>query len=120
MANPLEGHWINPANSVVILVEPCERSYCGRVVWASDEAKADAARGSGRLMGTRLLWDVRPQGANRWKARLYIPDAKREVEGRIQLLRDGRMEITGCVLLGTVCRSQVWSPVLPVPGSVSN
>ena len=83
------GVWANPSNSVQVRFAPCGRGQdaqlmCGTVIWASEQAKADAARGgSDRLVGTRLFTDFEEEEPGRWAGTVFIPDIGREVEGTI-------------------------------------
>ena len=43
----IDGQWRNPSGSVTMSIAPCGKSLCGRVLWASEKAVADARRGGG-------------------------------------------------------------------------
>ena len=69
------GVWRNPSNSVHVRAEPCGARMCGVVVWASDKAKADAARGgTPQLIGARLFRDFRQEKPGVWRGRVFVPD----------------------------------------------
>lgn len=106
--DPLQGHWINPAQSVVILVERCGETLCGTVEWASEEAKVDARKGTDQLVGAQLLSNVRQRQNGRWDGRLFIPDVNKRVHAKIQLLDEDRLKISGCAFGRSLCKSQVW------------
>jgi uncharacterized protein (DUF2147 family) len=105
------GVWRNPKGSVHLEVRPCGPSACGYVVWASEEAQADARKGSGQpLIGQQLLRDFRPDGDS-WRGRVYAPDLDRTFSGGARLLDAGRLEARGCLLGRVLCKRQVWTRV---------
>ncbi|UYY57301.1 DUF2147 domain-containing protein [Sphingomonas sp. S2-65] len=103
--------WRNPRDSVHVRFESCGVQLCGTVVWASDKAIADAARGSSTpLVGTRIFRDFHADGANVWRGKVHVPDLGQDFSGRITLEGD-RMTGRGCLIAGLVCKSQTWSRV---------
>jgi uncharacterized protein (DUF2147 family) len=105
----ITGNWINPRGSIIVTTGPCGRALCGRVSWANDEALADAgAAGVAQLVGTQLLQDYRPAGAERWSGRVYVPDMGRTFSSTIQQLDANRLKISGCLIGGWFCKSQIW------------
>lgn len=114
-ATPAEGVWLNPSGSVAVRTGPCGPGLCGHVVWASGKAKADAQdSGITSLIGTELLQDYRPEGRI-WRGTVYIPDMGRRFDSRIEPLSPDRLKISGCILGGFFCRSQVWTRIAQVP-----
>ena len=80
-AAELYGRWKNPKNSVHVDIRPCGESACGYVVWASEKAKEDARRGSGKeLVGMQLLRDFKPT-ADGWRGKVFVPDLNRTFSG---------------------------------------
>ncbi|EQB32858.1 DUF2147 domain-containing protein [Sphingobium ummariense] len=111
---PSFGIWSNPKGSVHVRAEPCGRNMCGVVVWASDKAKADAARGgTDPLVGTTLFRDFTPAGRNRWRGKVFVPDIGKTFSGTVTLLDPDRLEGEGCLLGGIGCKSQIWTRVTP-------
>jgi len=106
---PVVGRWINPLGSVEVETAPCGEHLCGRISWASREALQDA-RDSGvpSLIGTELLRDYRETAAREWRGRVYVPDMGRTFYSTIDAKQPDILKISGCVLSGLVCRSQIW------------
>lgn len=103
------GTWINPKGSVKVATSSCGGMLCGHVVWANARAIADArAAGVGRLVGMALLRDYRPLGNGRWQGRVYVPDMGRTYYSTIRLTGPASLKISGCVLGGLLCKSQIW------------
>ncbi|PNU06902.1 DUF2147 domain-containing protein [Novosphingobium guangzhouense] len=110
-----EGIWLNPSRSVAVRTGACGQGLCGRVVWASGKALADAQdSGVTSLIGTELLHDYRAEGPV-WRGSVYVPDMGRHFDSRIEALSPDRLKISGCILGGIFCRSQVWTRVAQVP-----
>ena len=111
------GVWANPSNSVQVRFAPCGRGQdaqlmCGTVSWASEQAKADAARGgSDRLVGTRLFTDFEEEEPGRWAGTVFIPDIGREVAGTITQVDAKTLVGEGCLFGGLGCRQQRWRRV---------
>lgn len=103
--------WQNPRNSVHVRFEPCGAQLCGTVIWASDKAVADAARGmKAPLIGTTIFRDFHGVQSNVWRGRVYVPDIDKTFSGRITVQGD-RMIGRGCLIAGLGCKSQTWSRV---------
>ena len=111
------GIWSNPSNTVHVRFAPCGRDraaqrMCGTVVWASERAKADAARGgSDRLIGTRLFADFEEEEPGRWSGTVFIPDIGREVDGTITQVDARTLVGQGCLFGSLGCREQRWRRV---------
>ena len=103
------GTWINPHGTVKVQTGACGAALCGHVVWASARANADAAEsGVPRLIGTELLSNYRPVGAGRWRGEVYVPDMGRRFASTIEPQGADGLRISGCILGGLICRSQIW------------
>lgn len=105
----LAGTWHNPKQTVAVRTGACGDRVCAWVVRASDKARADAARGSGRpLIGTALLRGYRASGQGRWAGQVYIPDMNRTFGSTIQVVDADTLNVRGCLIGGFVCKSQLW------------
>lgn len=112
----ITGLWINPHRSVAVQNQFCGNALCGHVVWASPDAKTDA-RDSGitNLVGTDLLQDYRPSGRGSWKGTVFVPDLGRHFSSEIDVLAADRIKISGCILHGLICKSQIWTRIGALP-----
>jgi uncharacterized protein (DUF2147 family) len=107
--SPLEGRWRN--GKMEILIDRCGQSLCGTIVKASPKAQAKAQKGSGtRLIGARLIENIRPAGEGRYKARVFVADRDMHATGTIRQLNDNQLAVKGCALL-IICRSATWDRV---------
>jgi uncharacterized protein (DUF2147 family) len=113
----IEGRWANPAHSVIVDLAPCGGAMCGTVAWASAAAQQDARKGTNQLVGTQLLTDLQPDGTD-WQGKLFVPDEKMRVTGKIQLISDQELKVSGCAFGDALCKSQVWTRADgPLPAS---
>ena len=103
----IDGRWVNPDASVIIDIAPCGETRCGTVAWASDKAKADARKGTDRLVGSDLLTGLEERKSGQWTGRLFIPDHDMRVKARLQPVGERQLKVSGCVVV--LCRSQYWN-----------
>lgn len=103
------GHWINPHGSVVVETKSCGTRLCGHVSWASSDALQDAREaGVQTLIGTELLQDYQRFSSGEWRGRVYVPDMGRTFYSTIDVRKPDALRISGCVLGGLICKSQIW------------
>lgn len=105
----LEGRWKN--GKMEIVIRPCGGSLCGTVVKASAKQQAKAKHGSGtRLLGSRVIDNIRPAGAGVYKANVYLADRDMNARGTIRQLSPDRLEVRGCVW-SVICKTTHWDRV---------
>jgi uncharacterized protein (DUF2147 family) len=108
----IHGTWENPTGDVRVITQPCGDNLCGKVSWASDLAKRDAAAGgTPNLVGTSLLRDYRLTKPGHWKGRVFVPDLGDTYYSKIVQLDHRRIKISGCILGGLLCKSQIWKKI---------
>jgi uncharacterized protein (DUF2147 family) len=108
-ASPL-GLWQNPAKSVVVRTSMCGPTLCGTIVEASAQARADAHdAGIDELIGVSLLRSYRQTGPGAWEGHVFVPDMGHVFFSRIAELSPNQIRISGCILGGLLCKSQVWT-----------
>ncbi len=108
----VEGVWSNPKGSVQVKTGACGDKLCGVVVYASQKAQADAKKaGAEPLIGTTLLRGYRANGAAQWAGQVYVPDRKASYYSTIQLVDAQTLKVSGCILGGLICKSQIWHRV---------
>jgi uncharacterized protein (DUF2147 family) len=105
---PIEGYWKNPIGSAIIAIAPCGDALCGKVVWASARGKREVAKNTANVVGTTVLTGMHERG-KRWTGSLYIPDDNIHVSAHLQLLNGRQLKLTGCGLMGLICRTQIWT-----------
>ena len=108
-ARGLLGEWRNTNNNVHLRLQPCGAAVCGKVTWAAALQRADARKGSGKeLVGSMLLHDLRQGRDGTWRGKVFIPDINTNASGTVTQLSDVLIRVSGCTLLGLVCKTQHW------------
>ena len=102
------GTWRNIRNTMHIEIHHCGDSMCGKVVWASDQATADAKHGGTRdLIGTEIFRDFRRDAAGNWRGKVFVPDLNKTFSGTIELVDRNTLKGTGCLIGRVLCKSKV-------------
>jgi uncharacterized protein (DUF2147 family) len=105
----LEGRWKN--GKMEIVIRPCSGGLCGTVVKASAKQQAKAQNGSGtRLIGSRVIDNIRPAGPGTYKADVYVADRDMNARGTIRQVTANRLNVKGCVL-GFLCKTTNWDRI---------
>ena len=106
------GTWINPKRTVTVVTSPCGKLLCGMVVSATPDTQRIAHEaGAPPLIGTKLLQDYRQTSVNKWQGRVFVPDRNASYYSTIKQLNANQLKISGCILGGLLCKSQVWTRV---------
>ena len=106
------GTWANPSGSVHVRAHSCGRNLCGTVVWANDEAKADARDGgTPQLVGVELFRDFVRESDTVWRGRVFVPDMGQTFSGTIAFLNDRTLKGRGCLIGRIFCKSQIWTRI---------
>jgi len=104
--------WRNPQNSVHVRIQPCGNGRCGTVVWASDKAKADSARGgTPNLVGIQLFREFVQSSPNVWTGKVFVPDLNRVFGGTGTIVNPNTIVARGCLVKGIGCKSQTWTRI---------
>ena len=106
------GLWENPKGTIRVRTAPCGDALCGAIAGATATAEADARdAGVSNLIGTQLLKDYRKIGPDRWAGTVYVPDMGHSFSSRIVQLAPDTLKISGCLIGGWLCKSQIWKRV---------
>ena len=105
----IAGDWTNPKGTVTIRLASCGDAMCGRVIWASTEAREDARKGgTDVLVGTEVMRGLVVVRPGEWRGRIFIPDLNQTAGARLRLVGSNEIRVTGCRLGGLVCKAQLW------------
>ncbi len=106
------GIWQSPGGNTRLRIAPCGPNICGRVHWASERAKADAARaGHEKLVGMQLFEDFRRTGPRSFEGRVFVPDINRSFNGWLTMTGPRSIEVRGCLAGRLGCRTETWTKV---------
>ncbi|NNM73323.1 DUF2147 domain-containing protein [Enterovirga aerilata] len=112
LAQDVTGTWLTEGGRSQVRVAPCGTARCGTIVWtpagAKDVNNPDPARRSNALVGLQMIRGARPT-ADGWTGELYNPLDGRTYTGRMRLISPAQLELSGCVLAGLICKSQIWT-----------
>ncbi|MGR4893117.1 DUF2147 domain-containing protein [Sphingopyxis sp. LARHCG72] len=110
------GLWRNATNSVHILAHHCGASMCGKVVWANEQAIADARRGgTPNLIGLDIFRDFERDKDGNWRGKLFVPDVNKTFSGTAKLLDHDQLRGEGCLLGGLICKEQILTRISETP-----
>lgn len=114
----IAGRWATENNRAIVNIQPCGNAICGRVerilvdepgaADARDRRNPDPSLRNRRIVGSRILWGFTRDGTTYRGGQLYDPESGRTVDGRLAL-SGNTLRVTGCVLGGTICRTQNWT-----------
>lgn len=106
--DPVVGTWRNIRNTMHIQTYHCGDSICGKVVWASDQAVADARRGgSANPIGTQVFRDFRKDAGGNWRGRVFVPDLNKTFSGTMVLVDRNTLKGSGCLIGRVLCKAKV-------------
>ena len=109
--DPAIGTWTNPKGSLTVRTRWCGKQLCGRVVAATPRQQEKArAAGVPRLVGTELLRGFRRSGGG-WSGSLFVPDQGQAVDSKLRVAGPNSLEISGCLIGGILCKTQLWTRV---------
>lgn len=107
---PIYGVWLDHHKAVKVETESCGSSLCGKIVWATPQAREEAKEaGTDSLIGLEVLSDYHQTSAGTWEGRVFVPDMKRKFYSRIEQQGPDKLKISGCILGGLLCKSQYWT-----------
>lgn len=106
---PIYGMWENPRGTVQVRTGACGANLCGWITWATDEAIRDAREGgTEHLIGTEIMQDYKQTDKARWEGHVFVPDWGNSFYSTIRQLNNDNIRVSGCILHGLVCKSQLW------------
>jgi uncharacterized protein (DUF2147 family) len=106
------GVWQSPGGNTRLRLSKCGANICGKVAWASPKAKADAARGGHpNLVGMNLFENFSRTGPNSFSGRVFVPDINRSFNGTLTVTNPTTINVRGCLVRNTGCRSETWTRV---------
>jgi uncharacterized protein (DUF2147 family) len=108
------GRWLTDDGSGVVEIAPCDGALCGKLVSVRDPKapdrdinNPDPDKRHRPLVGIAILTGL-TRSADGWSGgHAYDPKAGRTYRAEISLARDGRLDVTGCVLF--LCRTRHWT-----------
>ncbi len=91
------GEWVVADGTARIGIHACGENLCGTVTLAKEK---------GRL-GERILRDMKPDGANRWKGTILDPRSGKVYQSTMTL-KGNSLRVEGCIM-GMLCGGETWT-----------
>lgn len=105
-ADPIEGIWQTQPDEgsfAHVTVAPCGAAYCGTIT----RTFKDQAEYRSPNLGRQIVIDMAARGGGNYEGRVWRPANDRIYSGRASVAGD-RMNLSGCVAGGLICKSQTW------------
>ncbi len=113
----VSGVWANPHGTLKVEVGNCSKLLCAWVVEASPHQQSAAQKtGTATLIGMNLLQDVKQTSAGSWQGKIFVPERGASYFTKIRQLGPNELKVSGCLLGGLICKSEVWRRGLIAPG----
>ncbi len=90
------GEWLVEDGSARIDIQHCGANLCGTVTSAKEKAR----------LGERILRDMKPDGANRWKGTILDPRSGKVYQSTMTL-KGNSLRVEGCIM-GMLCGGETW------------
>lgn len=84
-------------------IAPCGGAFCGTI----SRTFKDKAEYNSPNTGKQIVIDMAPQGDGKYEGKVWRPANNKVYLGKISLSGD-RMNLSGCVAGGLLCKSQTW------------
>ena len=114
-AVPVTGLWLTTEKDSIVEIAPCGPALCGKIMRIlkpspngppKDTNNPDPALRGRPIQGLAILTGFNDAGKN-WQGTAYDPRAGKSYRSYLTLLRDGTLEVKGCV--GPFCRTKSWT-----------
>ncbi len=96
-----QGTWLTESGETKVKIQPCGGGLCGDIVWVQGDKGQP-------YVGKRML-TMQPDGSNAWSGKLTNYKDGKTYTGKLSMQSDNKIKLSGCVLGGLFCRSQVWT-----------
>ncbi len=106
-ASDLIGVWIteksDKGSSMAVEIFDCDGKLCGKAVDVFDAPNRDS-------VGLEIIKGMRKKSETAYtKGKIYAPDTKKWYKSKMSISADDKLKVSGCVLGGIICRSQIWT-----------
>jgi uncharacterized protein (DUF2147 family) len=112
------GMWLSQDGDVKMKVSHCGNAICGNIAWLKhpndehgrpkvDKNNADPNKRSRPILGSAIVLDMKPDGANQWSGPVYNAEDGRTYSGSFIINGGSKAELKGCVAI--ICKSKSWT-----------
>jgi uncharacterized protein (DUF2147 family) len=109
------GEWLIEDGDARVKISHCGAELCGNVAWikegspTNDVNNPDPGKRSRSLLGSAVLLGLKPTGEAQWTGSLYNAEDGRTYTGKLSIVDEAHIKVSGCVLGGLICQSQTWT-----------
>jgi uncharacterized protein (DUF2147 family) len=119
-ADPM-GSWATEGRAATVRIAACGAELCGTIVALkepndpatgrpkTDKDNPDAAKRNRALIGTQIVFGMKPSAANKWTGQVYNAEDGKTYSGSITIETPNTLKLEGCVLGGLICKGQTWT-----------
>jgi uncharacterized protein (DUF2147 family) len=109
------GEWLIEDGDARVRIAHCGADLCGSVAWIKEGAPTvdvnnpDPAKRTRSLIGSPVLLGLKPSGDSQWTGSLYNAEDGRTYTGKLSIVDEHHVKVSGCVLGGLICQTQTWT-----------
>jgi uncharacterized protein (DUF2147 family) len=114
-ATEATGEWLIEDGEARVRIAHCGADLCGNVAWIKEGAPTvdvnnpDPSKRSRSLIGSAVLLGLKPSGEAQWTGSLYNAEDGRTYTGKLTIVDEHHIKVSGCVLGGLICQTQTWT-----------
>jgi len=116
------GLWLTEAGKARVRVAKCGGdALCGTIIslkepndpetgkpkW--DKFNSDPAKRSRPIVGTQMMFGMKPSGHGTWKGQVYNAEDGKTYSGYLTITGENSLKLEGCALAGLICKAQTWT-----------
>ncbi|MEE2525732.1 DUF2147 domain-containing protein [Hyphobacterium sp. HN65] len=101
------GRWHRVNQDWIVEFAMCGEYLCGEIVEGEgvDENTGES------VIGIQMLFNLERHDDDQWRGRMYNPEDGNEYQGRVTILGENEIRMSGCIIGGLICRSEEWPRV---------
>jgi uncharacterized protein (DUF2147 family) len=116
------GVWLTQNGDAQVRIADCGGALCGTIVWVkdavdpqtgrplTDKHNPDPSKRDRAIVGTTIMFGMRPSGAGRWSGRFYNTRDGGTYDGNLIITGDATVKAEGCML---ICMGETWQKIDP-------
>jgi uncharacterized protein (DUF2147 family) len=111
------GEWLIEDGEARVRIASCGAELCGTIAWIKEGSSSvdvnnpDPAKRTRPLLGSAVLLGLKQTGEGQWTGSLYDAEDGRTYTGKLSVVDERHIKVSGCVLGGLICQSQTWTRV---------
>jgi uncharacterized protein (DUF2147 family) len=115
------GLWFTEDRKGQVRIARCADALCGTIVALKDPIdpatgkpqadtdNEDVSKRGRPVIGIEVVIGMKPTGSDTWSGQFYSPEEGKTVSGTLTLKDANMLRVSGCLLGGLLCRSEIWT-----------